>query len=79
MINYFGSEEGQGFVTYVNGEVVRSQRDAVTPQTREGNGRIVIGRLYTEIDVEYTSMDMDELLFFNTYLTDYDIDLLYNF
>ena len=78
VINYFGSVEGLGFVTYVDGEVEHSERDPVTERTGEGNGRIVIGRLYTETDTEYSTMGIDELLVFNNFLTVEDITLPYN-
>ena len=78
VINYFGSGEGQGFVTYVNGQPEHSERDRVTVPTGEGNGRIVIGRLYTETNAEYSSMEIDNLAFFNNFLTDDDIKLLRN-
>ena len=77
MINYFGSGEGLGFVTYVNGEVDHSERDVVTNRTGEGNGGIVVGRLYTETDIEYTTMGIDEMLLFNNSLTGEDISILY--
>ena len=40
--------------------------------------KIIIGRGYTEIDNVYTSMEIDELLFFNHTLTTQEIDSLHN-
>ena len=38
--------------------------------------RIVIGRLSTDVDDHYTTLEMDELLFFNQPLTDAEIRML---
>ena len=35
----------------------------------EGDGRIVFGRFYTDVDDRYASVQMDQLLFFNHALT----------
>ena len=31
----------------------------------EGDGKIVFGRVYTDLNMRYASVQMDELLFFN--------------
>ena len=43
-----------------------------------GDGRIVVGRRYTDRDQQYSSVQVDELIFFNKALTTTDIALLYN-
>ena len=42
-----------------------------------GDGRIVVGRIYTESEGFYTSVVVDELIFFNQALTVDDIETLY--
>ena len=36
--------------------------------TTRGNGRMVIGRAFTEVDDLYTSMDVDQVVLFNRVL-----------
>ena len=43
-----------------------------------GDGRIVIGREFTDRDDLYVSMHIDELIFFNQALTDDNVNKLYN-
>ena len=45
-----------------------------------GNGRVVLGRYYTDKDDprDYVSGSVDELMFFNTKLSDSDIEALVN-
>ena len=49
--------------------------------TGEGNGRIVIGRLYTETNAEYSEysdMEVDEMVFFDRFLFGDQIESLGN-
>ena len=50
----------------------------LTIQNGKSNGKIVIGKFFADIDHYYTSMDVDELLFFNHTLTTQEINSLYN-
>ena len=43
-----------------------------------GDGRIVIGRRYSGLDEAYSSVQVDELLFFNQTLTEEEIIMLSN-
>ena len=42
-----------------------------------GDGRIVVGRYFTDMDQWYSSVEVDELVFFNRALTVDDIETLY--
>ena len=42
----------------------------------QGDGRIAVGRRFTELDEAYSSVQVDELLFFNQTLTDDEIIML---
>ena len=42
------------------------------------DGRVVVGRTFTDIDTAYSSIMMDELLFFNYKLNSEQIQMLYN-
>ena len=43
-----------------------------------GDGRIVVGRYYSDRDERYVSVQVDELIFFNAALTNDDVQLIYN-
>ena len=38
-----------------------------------GNGRVVVGRIYTNYDAQHGGIDVDELLFFNQALSDQQV------
>ena len=66
MLNYIGPDDGQGIRVY-GMEVVN---DATGDATRSaGDGRIVVGRYFTDDDRYYMSMQIDELIFFNKSLS----------
>ena len=44
----------------------------------QGNGRVVLGRRFTDDDDNYATTDVDEILFFNQSLSDDQISELYN-
>ena len=79
VVNYFGPNNGEGFNTYFNGDVAFTDSTIQEDDTTPGNGRIVIGRSFTEIDDYYTSMEVDELCFFNEVLSAQEIKYLYNY
>ena len=79
MINYIGEDEQLGMELYLNG-IRQAHDNTSSPPTRtQGNGRIVIGRFLTEEDHSYTTVEIDELLFFNATLTPDQITTLYTF
>ena len=43
-----------------------------------GDGRIVVGRCYTDDNGEYASVQVDELIFFNQPLSTVEIQAIYN-
>ena len=46
------------------------------PLSPTGNGRIVLGKGYTDRDDNYSSVQVDELIFFNSLLKPEEIDML---
>ena len=71
MLNYIGPDDGQG----INGTEV------VTGLTRDathsaGDGRIVVGRIKTDQDRYYASMEINELIFFNKALSTAEITVM---
>ena len=53
------------FALYVNGVVAITDLTKIARDTAYGNGRIVLGRAYSEVDDYYTSMEVDQLVFYN--------------
>ena len=76
LFNFVGPNTGQGFTVYHDGElvanIIRTRPITATSVDR----RIVIGRWATDRDEFYSSLEMDELVFFNKALTDAEIRML---
>ena len=74
VFNFIGPGVSQGIRIYNDGEQVGggSMVEHVVTHT-EGDGKIVFGRFFTDVDARYASVAMDELLFFNHSLTAVEI------
>ena len=70
VLNYLGPNNGQGIRIYYDGEQTGSGYTKYTYTSPTGAGRVVVGRYYTVHDAYYTSVHVDELLFFNEALDD---------
>ena len=66
----------EGFKVYYDGVEVGSGDTWSGKSNRAANGRIVIGRSYTGRDVEYSSVEVDERLFFNEALSEEQIMMI---
>ena len=64
------------FSSYLNGAMVGIIHGHSGQQGTEGDGRIGIGRLFTDSNRLYASADIDELMFFNRALPDEQITML---
>ena len=73
VLNYIGLDDGQGLQIYQNG--IKAVTDTTkTPYTAtSGNGRVVIGKYYTDATGGSVAFNIDELLVFNTKLSDEEI------
>ena len=66
VLNYIGPDDGQGFQMYQDGEQTAAGSVKYTyKHASPGDGRVVLGRRYTDRDELYASVNLDELLFFN--------------
>ena len=72
-----GNNRLASFATYVNGLVAQNDDTKFRQDTAFGDGRIVLGRAYSEVDDFYTSMTIDELVFYNDVILPADIFQLY--
>ena len=76
VLNYLGPDRGQGIRIYMNGTEIASDDSPSTSTayiSTRGDERVVIGKYYTDRDIYYGDIDVDELLFFNDKLTEEQI------
>ena len=78
VLNYIGPHVGEGIRNYYNGQEVASDTDKERVDRSTGDGRIVVGREYTDGDRDYASVQVDELIYFNAVLTHAEVQSIYN-
>ena len=80
VFNYIGPDNGEGGTIYHDGveELRKDYRNNHGYAYAAGSGVVVIGRPYPSSDEKYTSVMVDELMFFNRKLTLEEIENLYN-
>ena len=80
VLNYIGPNDGQGIRIFYDGQEVTSEirKSASSSSRPAGDGRIVVGRIYTDQDKLYASMQIDELAFFNEALSSTEITAMYS-
>ena len=74
VLNFIGPDDGIQIYNYgvkVNDDASKRQKNY-----KLGDRRIVIGRLYTDLDQRYASVKVDELLLFNQTVTETEITIL---
>ena len=76
VLNYIGRHNDEGIRIYYNGREVASDTRLAIKSRSAGDGRIVVGRHYTDRNQDYASVQVDELIFFNQALTQQQIDAL---
>ena len=59
--------------TEVDSDTTKEERSYPT-----GDGRIVVGRIFTDQDAYYGSVQVDELIYFDAVLKDSDIQSIYD-
>ena len=76
MLNYIGPDDG--IKMYMDGVEVATAADSFPTQSpgSPGNGRIVVGRGKTDVDDLYSSVEVDELIYFNRSLKLEEIEML---
>ena len=77
-LNYIGPENGQGIRIYLDGTEVGSRTTKTVLARVAGDGRIVVGRRFTNQDMDYANVQVDELNFFNQSLTSAEVQSIYN-
>ena len=77
-LNHFGSKDGQGVRMYLDGIEVASDTTKLLHLSATGDGRIIAGKLRTDSNACYASVEVDELIFFNQSLTNDKVQSIYN-
>ena len=76
VLNFIVSEEG--FQVFKDGALVPRQLTKAYFSRPLGDGRLVLGRRHPSTDDFYSSVDLDELVFFNREFTEPEVTELYN-
>ena len=79
VLNFIGPEEGQGIRFYVDGVQAKSSTSKTARIYPPGDGRVVVGRLFSDRDFNYGGVSIDELLFFNQILEEFSIQRLISY
>ena len=72
-MNFIRPDNGQGIQIYHGGELAGRGDTKSGLKHSPGDGRVVLGRVFTDSNSYYASVDVDEILFFNKALTGGDI------
>ena len=78
VMNYLGPNDGEGVRIYIDGAEVASTSYRYDESRPAGDGKIVVGRYYTEGHTDLASVQVDELIYFNASLIDTDVQSIYN-
>ena len=78
VLNYIGPDSRQGIQIYLDGEHTKNDLElTITTYTRTlGDGKVVLGRRYTDQDKNYASVEIDELVFFDSNINMAQIQML---
>ena len=77
VLNYLGPNTGEGVRLFYDAIEVKGHSVFIFYLNPPDHNRIVVGRMYTDENERYTSIQIDELRFFNQNLTLEEIGLLY--
>ena len=79
VLNYISLADGQGITIYRDGVLQGSgtSKGGTSQSYSPGDGRVVIGRRWTDRDEWYASVEVDELTFWNRTLTLQEIQAIY--
>ena len=78
VLSYIGPNYGQGIRVFKDGVLASYDRSRFSGTYIAGDARLVVGRKYVDRDDYYTSVEIDELIFFNEALSDDEVRELYN-
>ena len=73
VLNYIGPNNGQGIRIYEDGVQTASEDTKSGRTYSAGDGKVVVGRVYVDLNVQHGWINVDELLFFNQSLNDQQV------
>ena len=76
VFNFIGPNDGQGIRIYEDGNQIGSDNTKYRTSNSASSQAIAIGRIYTDDDHYYGSVQVDEVLFYNQVLTSAEITKL---
>ena len=76
VLNFIGPAEG--FQVFKDGAHVPGLQTKRSYSRPSGAGRLVLGKQYPHKDGQYSSVDLDELIFFNRKLTEQEVTTFYD-
>ena len=71
----FGNEDS--LKVYYDGSHYGTHNEASSRETPTRSSRVIVGRAFTDQDDTYSSVELDELLFFNRALEEHHVQALY--
>ena len=77
VLNYIGPNNGQGVRMFIDGQEVASGTTQISRSGSVGDGRVVVGRTFINHQL-HSSVQVDELVFFNQALSLDQIRTLYS-
>ena len=78
LVGSFANLEGEERIKlYLDGELYDTIDETDIRSSSTGSRRVLIGRAYINADNAYTSLEMDELLFYNRALEELEVQALY--
>ena len=78
VLNYSTSQDRSPRLrAYVNAQERLKDSTPYRQDSESGDGRIVLGRAYSEVNDFYTSMEVDEVVFYNEWLDVNEINELF--
>ena len=62
---------------FYDGSHYSTNNEVIARQSPSGSGRVLVGRAHANLDNYFTSVELDELLFFNRALEEQHVQALY--
>ena len=78
VLNFLGQNSGEGTQAFTDGVLVSRDQSGYSTSQTAGDGRVVVGKRYVNVNNYYAHVEMDELIFFNQALLEDQVKGLYD-
>ena len=78
VLNFIGPMREQGIEVFRDGALITNPQSYVQFQRSRGEGKLILGRWYVNMDSGYATIDVDEVVFFNRKLMAQEVVSIYN-